>query len=107
VSDTRFADNAQRYANRLVLNMIVNMCFGALSVDAVLERLQKAKIANMALNDVADLSIREFLNEAQAQIGGTEVSMAAFPIRSDAGTPVAVPTLDHHGDTMRLEFGQK
>ena len=107
VTDVRFADNPQRYANRQALDAIVNKCFGAMSAEAVRERLQKAKIANAALNDVADLSNHEFLTEAQAQIGGTEVLMAALPIRSDAGTPKAVPALGQHGDRLRVEFSKK
>ena len=107
VIDVRFLDNPQRYANRQALDAIVNKCFGAMSAEAVRERLQKAKIANAALNDVADLSNHEFLTEAQAQIGGAEVLMAALPIRSDAGTPKAVPALGQHGDKLRVEFSKK
>ena len=107
VTDVRFLDNPQRYANRQALDAIVNKCFGAMSVEAVRERLQEAKIANAALNDVADLSNHKFLTEAQAQIGGTEVLMAALPIRSDAGTPKDVPALGQHGDKLRVEFSKK
>ena len=107
VTDVRFLDNPKRYANRQALDAIVNKCFGAMSVEAVRERLQEAKIANAALNDVADLSNHKFLTEAQAQIGGTEVLMAALPIRSDAGTPKDVPALGQHGDKLRVEFSKK
>ena len=36
VTDVRFADNPQRYANRQALDAIVNMCFGTLLAEAVL-----------------------------------------------------------------------
>ncbi|SLN32470.1 Formyl-coenzyme A transferase [Roseovarius litorisediminis] len=103
-SDPRFADNPVRYINRSDLDAIVNDVFGKLERGAVLDRLDRAGIANATLNSVADLSEHPFLCNASAVIGGTEIEVAALPVRSGPDTPTAVPGLGEHDDILRREF---
>jgi itaconate CoA-transferase len=103
--DPLFAQNPDRYANRVELDGIVNTVFGGLERAEVLARLDGARIANANLNGVADLSEHPFLTNAGAVIGGFDVSMAALPVRTDGGTATRVPALDENGTALRAEFG--
>lgn len=100
-----FVDNPQRFANRAALDAIINNVFGTMDRAAVVDRLDRAKIANARLNTVADLSVHSLLRESVARIGATYVDMAALPVMTDGGTPVNVPALDEHGAAIRAEFG--
>ena len=53
VDDSRFATNEQRVANRAPLESLIEGVFGQLSMQEVLDRLEKAEIAYGAVNDVA------------------------------------------------------
>ncbi|MEJ6709203.1 MAG: CaiB/BaiF CoA-transferase family protein, partial [Amylibacter sp.] len=58
--DARFAQNPDRYANRVELDAIVNGVFGEMSRGDVVAALDNARIANANLNSVADLSEHPF-----------------------------------------------
>lgn len=102
--DERFADNSNRYVNRIALDAIINEVFALHDLDAVLELLDKANIANARLNSVADLSEHPFLQQTTAQMGAVEISMAALPLQSTAAGLSNVPALDEHGAAIRREF---
>ena len=104
VGDNRFAQNPDRYANRTILDALVNATFSKLPRAEVLSRLDAARIANANLNDVTDLSVHPYLTNAQARIGEAKVEMAALPLRSHAGTPTNVPGLGEHSAALRAEF---
>ncbi|MDG5487790.1 CaiB/BaiF CoA-transferase family protein [Sphingomonas sp. BGYR3] len=53
--DPRFAGNSQRSANRETLEPILDAVLGKLSSAALIERLDKAQIANAQVNDMAAL----------------------------------------------------
>lgn len=105
-SDLRFADNPDRYANRVALDAIVTEAFSAHDTVSVVAMLDSAKIANSRLNSVAELSEHPFLRNTSAQIAGTDIEMAALPVRTDGHAPHLVPALDQHGKTIREEFAQ-
>jgi len=54
-TDARFNTNARRSAARAALETIILECFSSLTAAAVLERLEKAGIANASINDMAQL----------------------------------------------------
>lgn len=104
--DPGFAENPARHANRAVLDDLINGVFAKLPRADVVARLNRARIAHSNLNAVADLSVHDFLRQADARIGGAEISMAALPVQTDRGTAIAVPALDEHGPDIRAEFGK-
>lgn len=103
--DARFAQNPDRYANRIELDAIVNGVFGKMSRDDVVAALDNARIANANLNSVADLSEHPFLTNADGVIGGARVEMAALPVRTANGTAKDVPDLGAHTGAVKREFG--
>ena len=103
--DPRFLHNPERFRHRETLDMMVTEVFARLDTEAVLDRLEAARIANGRLNSVADLSEHPFLRNAVARFGEAEISLADLPVRSVAGTPEEVPGLDQHGAGIRAEFG--
>lgn len=104
-ADARFAQNPDRYANRVELDAIVNGVFRAMSRGEVVAALDNARIANANLNSVADLSEHPFLTNADGVIGGARVEMAALPVRTARGTAKDVPDLGAHTDAVKREFG--
>ena len=103
IKDSRFQDNPDRYQNRMALEQIVNACFSKMEVTEVTLKLDDARIANGALNSVADFSEHIFLKNALALFGNTEVRMAALPL-GEKNEAIMVPALGQHGETIRKEF---
>ncbi|MDG1998420.1 MAG: CaiB/BaiF CoA-transferase family protein, partial [Amylibacter sp.] len=103
-SDPRFIQNPERYANRAALDEIINAVFAEMDQEVLILALDRARIANAKLNDVADLSTHPFLNNSLAQIGATQVEMAALPIRTAGDGMMFVPALGAHTKDIRKEF---
>lgn len=102
--DARFRDNPDRYANREMLDALVNARFGTLDRAEIVRRLDAAKIANATLNSVADLSEHPFLRNVTATFSGHDLSMAGLPMPSDDGEPGVVPKLGADTGAIREEF---
>ena len=105
--DPRFAQNTDRYMNRVALDTIVSTCFLQYNTLEVLAKLDVAHIANAQLNSVADLSQHPFLRNTTAMIGCTEIEMAALPVQTDGGLGIDVPGLGEQSAALRLEFGRE
>ena len=103
--DTRFADNPDRFANRLELDALVNAHFAKFPASEIIAKLDAARIANAALNSVADLSEHLFLRNTMAEIGDVRIEMASLPVPDSAGEPKTVPELGAHTKTIMTEFG--
>ncbi len=103
--DPRFAENADRFANRVEMTTIIESVFGTMSRDQTIARLDDAKIANARLNSVEELSQHPFLREQAAQFGDADIALAALPVVTARGGKQGVPLLDQHGDSIRAEFG--
>jgi len=54
-ADDRFRGNAQRHANRTVLQQRIDAIFSTLTTDELIRRLDQARIANARVNDMAGL----------------------------------------------------
>lgn len=102
--DPRFRDNPDRYANRAALDALVNAHFARFEAGEIIARLDAARIANAALNSVADLSDHPFLRNTQAVVGGVAVEMAGLPVPDSGGEPRVVPDLGAHSKAIRHEF---
>jgi len=104
--DPRFAENPDRYANRVALDALVTEVFAGFDTPTVLEMLDAAKIANARLNSVAELSEHPFLQTSQAMIGDTVIDLAALPICTHSGGATMVPELGADGERIRTEFAE-
>ena len=104
--DPRFRDNTDRFANRQELDAIVNTIFAKDDAATVIARLDEARIANAALNSVADLSVHPFLRNSEADFGGVDISMAGLPVPDSGGEPHVVPALGEHTSAIRREFAK-
>ena len=102
--DPRFSENPERYAHRDALDAIVADCFAQFTAAEMVDRLDAAQIANAQLNSVADLSDHPFLRNSVAQIGDCDVSLAALPVTSHAGSGQKVPNLGAQTEALRAEF---
>ena len=102
--DPRFSENPERYAHRDALDAIVADCFAQFTAADMVDRLDAAQIANAQLNSVADLSDHPFLRNSVAQIGDCDVSLAALPVTSHAGSGQKVPNLGAQTEALRAEF---
>ena len=105
-TDTRFATNALRCANRPALDAVIDTVFGALESTAVIARMAAAGTAYASLNGVADLSHHPQLRRVEADSPSGPVALPASPVRwagVDA-TARSVPALGIDSAAIRDEF---
>lgn len=103
-ADPRFAENADRFVNRKEMTALIEDVFGTMNREAVVEKLDGARIANSRLNSVAEVSEHPFLRNQIARFGGAEISLASLPVLPVYGGRQDVPLLDQHGTAIRNEF---
>jgi itaconate CoA-transferase len=110
VHDERFATNAQRLKNRAELEALIEQQFARLSVSEAIVRLDRAEIANGAVNDV-----RAVANHTQLAERGRWVKVpspngmipALLPPQNLMGAPPhmgAVPALGEHTQQVLAEL---
>ncbi|MCP3710596.1 CoA transferase [Paraburkholderia sp. CNPSo 3274] len=110
-TDERFAANSQRSACRAQLRELIVEAFSKLSAAQVIERLDRAGIANAQMNTMADvwahpqLQARERWREVQTLAGTVPALLppgapSAFDARMDA-----VPALGQHTESILRELG--
>ena len=109
--DARFNANYLRSENRKELKDIIEEAFSGLTSDVVIERVEKAKIANARLN-----TMKDFFNHPQLkardrwrEIGTPEGNIASLlpPVSSKDYKPVMkdVPALGEHTEKILEELG--
>ncbi|MCP3718400.1 CaiB/BaiF CoA-transferase family protein [Paraburkholderia sp. CNPSo 3281] len=109
--DERFAANSQRSARRAELRELIVEAFSKLTAAQVIERLDRAGIANAQMNTMADvwahpqLQARERWREVQTSVGTVPALLppgapSAFDARMDA-----VPALGQHTESILRELG--
>ena len=110
-ADPRFVSNKQRTTHRDALRAVIVEAFAALSAAQVIERLDRAQIANAHVNTMHDVWQHPQL---QARARWTEVATSAGripallpPGQTDADAPRmdAVPALGQHTDAILRELG--
>ncbi|MEX3922426.1 CaiB/BaiF CoA transferase family protein [Paraburkholderia sp. BR10936] len=110
-TDERFAANSQRSARRAELRELIVDAFSKLTAAQVIERLDRAGIANAQMNTMADvwahpqLQARERWREVQTSAGTVPALLppgvpCAFDARMDA-----VPALGQHTESILRELG--
>jgi itaconate CoA-transferase len=110
-TDARFASNSKRTVARDALRSIIVETFAALTAEQVIERLEKAQIANARMNDMHDLWQHPQLH---ARGRWTQIGSPAGPIPAllppgvtDSFVPRMdpVPSLGQHTDAILAELG--
>lgn len=111
VADERFRDTAERSRNRKALKGIIEERFKDFSADDVLERLQKAGIANAKLNDMHDLWDHPQL-KARDRWTEVETPNGMIPALKPAGAGEGwearmdpIPSVGEHSEAILKEFG--
>lgn len=110
-TDPRFDTNSRRNANRDALKAIIVTAFSALNTTQVLERLDRAGIANATMNDMAGLWAHPQLKARQRwrTVGSPAGDIPALlpPGRSDRweARMDAVPRIGEHTRALLQEAG--
>ncbi len=108
-TDARFNNNNARVENMDALHKIIGGVTEGLSRDEFIQALSEAGIAYGAVNSVAALAEHPGLNRVRvATTKGTEVTMAAPPIRRSINASESLPpppTLGQHTERVFDEFG--
>jgi crotonobetainyl-CoA:carnitine CoA-transferase CaiB-like acyl-CoA transferase len=105
-TDPRFADNSLRVANRPALEAIVAKAFETQSRTAMIERLEKARIAFGRLSDLEDLLTHPQSRLISVTTSAGEVEMLApgAVVKGGMLTYRPVPALGAHDAPLRAEF---
>lgn len=111
LDDERFKTTSQRSKNRKALREIIESGFAAFSADDVLDKLQRAGVANAMVNDMAGLWGHPQLKSRNRW---TEVDTpnGKIPALKPAGAPDgaavrmdAIPSVGQHNEAIFAEFG--
>jgi len=106
-TDSRFATNPDRVANRPALDAIIHNVFGSAPREEIIEKLQAAKVAwgrLSSLDDLVDHPQNRFI-EVRTSAGEVKV-LAPPPIAvGETESYGAVPALGEHDEAVRAEFG--
>lgn len=101
-----FHENVARVSNRPALDREIDAVFGKITRDEIVGRLQDAKIAYGAVNNVADFAAHPQLQKVEVETPEGTVVMIAPPARIDGADAALgpVPALDADGAAIRAEF---
>ncbi len=106
-TDGRFATNPKRVANRPALDAIVRDVFGRAPREAIIERLEAARIAYGRVSTLEDLKHHPQNRLIEVETPAGPVRMLAPGMIFDGAMPDfgPVPARDEHGARLRAEFG--
>ncbi|WP_458761690.1 CaiB/BaiF CoA transferase family protein [Cupriavidus basilensis] len=110
-TDERFVSNSLRTQSRAALTDIITAVFSALSIEAVIERLERAQIANARMNDMRDvwnhpqLKARERWTSVPSPVGVIPALLPPGTPQSFAPRMDAIPALGQHSERILLELG--
>ncbi len=101
-----FHENVARVTNRPALDREIDAVFGKINRDEIVSRLQDAKIAYGAVNNVADFAAHPQVQKVEVETPEGTVVLIAPPARIDDTDPQLgpVPALDANGPDIRREF---
>jgi itaconate CoA-transferase len=110
-TDSRFNSNSLRHENKALLEPIILQEFATLSAAQVIERLDKAQIANARMNNMADLWAHPQLKARQRWVDvdtpNGKLPALLPPGQSDAFdyTMGAIPSVGEHTQQILAELG--
>ncbi|MGW6383654.1 CaiB/BaiF CoA transferase family protein [Peribacillus butanolivorans] len=110
-SDSRFNSNAFRVSNSSILKGMIDAVFQQMNSNEIIEKLEKAKIANAHLNTVAEfinhpqLKIRKRWREVDSPAG--KLNALIPPVTFEDVEPVMnpIPDVGEHTEAILKEFG--
>ena len=105
-TDPRFSSNVARCAHRAEMDAEIEAALGAMPREELLARLDVARVAYGAVNDLAAVSSHPQLRRTKVRIPGGEAALVAPPAIAggEETTLRPVPALGEHGDAIRAEF---
>ncbi|KPD11530.1 CaiB/BaiF CoA-transferase family protein [Phaeobacter sp. 11ANDIMAR09] len=109
-TDSRFSSNSLRAENKIALTQIITSSFDDLTTEAVIERLDRASIANANMNDMSDVwhhvqfEARNRWREVQTPKGSIPALLPPGGIGSEPRMD-AVPALGEHSADLLAELG--
>ncbi|UKZ72497.1 hypothetical protein TrVFT333_000127 [Trichoderma virens FT-333] len=110
-ADERFATNILRSTNRVELKKIICACFSDLTAGEVIEKLDKAGIANASVNDMQgvwnhpQLRARERWVEVKTPSGIVPGLLPPGVDDASRATIGEVPSVGQHNKSIMAEFG--
>ncbi|MFC5523788.1 CaiB/BaiF CoA transferase family protein [Polaromonas jejuensis] len=110
-SDERFSSNAKRSAARAALTALIEEAFSALTAEQVVERLERAGIANAQVNTMSEvwahpqLKARGRWREVDTPAGPIPALLPPGSWQCAAPRMDAVPALGQHTDTILGHYG--
>ena len=110
-TDPRFNNNSQRVAHREVLEGEITAVFAQLSREEVIGRLEKAQIANAAINSVQDfiahpqLAARQRWREVDSQVGILPALLPPVTMDGFESVMLPVPKTGEHTEMILRELG--
>ena len=107
ITDERFSTNAERCANRSILDEEINGALAQLGYDALAGLLKSAGVAFGRLNTVREFARHSQLRRVRVSTPTGPVSIPAPPqiLDGEGFLPGPVPAIDQHGPAIRREFG--
>ena len=110
-TDSRFSSNSQRVQHRDAMDAIITETFRPLTADAVVDRLERAQIANARMRTVPEfiahpqLEARDRWREVASPVG--PIRMLRPPFIFDDMEPVMgpIPAVGAHTDAILGELG--
>ncbi|MFT4715571.1 MAG: itaconate CoA-transferase [Paracoccaceae bacterium] len=101
-----FSSNADRVANRAVLDAVIIAVFASKSRTELAKTLQDSKIAWSNFNTLEDVENHLFLHQITARFGTAEIKLVDLPVKIDGQRPTNVPMLGQHTAAIRQEFAE-
>ncbi len=109
--DPRFASNALRVANREALHEEINAVFGALGSAELVERLDRAQIANARMNDLRDfwnhpqLEARDRWRSVDSPVGALQALLPPVNLEGVEPRMDAIPAVGQHTEAILTALG--
>ncbi|HEY7975274.1 MAG TPA: CaiB/BaiF CoA-transferase family protein [Ktedonobacterales bacterium] len=109
--DPRFASNSQRVANRAALHEQIAAVFETLTSEALVERLDRAQIANAHMNDLRDfwshpqLQARDRWRAVDSPVGPLQALLPPVNLEGVEPRMDAIPAVGQHTDVILGALG--
>lgn len=109
--DERFATNSARVAHRPQLNAEIGAVFAALTGDTVIERLDRAEIANARMNTMLEfwnhpqLRARDRWREVDSPVGPIRALLPALTMAGVEPRMDPIPAVGQHTEAILRELG--